>query len=76
MDLLQAAPFQNMYPRPFVKGAFPFLLWLHESPLYVMGGDVHVKDLGVRLRIGIIDTRAHTHTHVHAHTQRTRVPRQ
>ena len=20
MDLLQAAPFQNMYPRPFVKG--------------------------------------------------------
>ena len=42
MDLLQAAPFQNMYPRPFVKGAFPFLSWLHESPLYVMGGDVHV----------------------------------
>ena len=26
MDLLQAAPFQNMYPRPFVKGVVDVVL--------------------------------------------------
>ena len=29
MDLLQAAPFQNMYPRPFVKGQLSFLSSVH-----------------------------------------------
>ena len=29
MDLLQAAPFQNMYPRPFVKGQLSVQSSLH-----------------------------------------------